>query len=119
MESKSCVLCGKDLDAGEIVVVTRGLETLRKCSLARCNGIHNALEGLNIATVHALCRNNYTRRPDVAAVSSSSTTTVSEKHTLRSGVINFDYKTQCFFVQRRSGNHINTNIRIDSHRLVK
>ena len=73
-----CFLCGEHLDAGEIVVVTRGLETLRKSSLARCDGIHHALEGLNVATVHVRCRKNYTRRPDAAAAPSSSTTTVSE-----------------------------------------
>ena len=93
-------MCGEVLDAGEIVVVTRESKTLRKCSLTRCDGIHNAPEGLNVATVHVLCRKNYTRFPNAAAAPSSSTTTVSEKHILRSCVIDFDYKMPCFLIAK-------------------
>ena len=66
----------------------------------RCDGIHNAPEGLNVATVHVLCRKNYTRFPNAAAAPSSSTTTVSEKHILRSCVIDFDYKMPCFLIAK-------------------
>ena len=64
MDPTRCILCAETLDTSDTVIVTRGLETLRKCSLSRQDGIYHILEGVESITVHVVCRKHYTRRLD-------------------------------------------------------
>ncbi len=51
-----CFLCDKELLAEESVTVTRGMDTIRKCSEQRGDGIAERLNGLSSIDVHIICR---------------------------------------------------------------
>ena len=57
-DSTRCILCDGSIDDSDkpTVIVTRGLETLRKCSVSRQDGILHILEGVESIRVHVVCR---------------------------------------------------------------
>ena len=63
-----CFLCDKQLLAEETVTVTRGLDTIRKCSVQRRDRIAERLTGLSSINVHTICRKNYTRQSTIVSV---------------------------------------------------
>lgn len=91
-----CLLCGEALDA-DVVVVSRGLNTIVQSSLKRNDDVHLLIEGKQSITVHKKCRRDYTRPS-----SSSSSVSLSHRDThilstsTRQSVELFDFKINCF-----------------------
>lgn len=57
-----CFICGKDLEIdseGPVVVVTRGLKTLKNVSVERKDDRHKILLGIESIKVHQKCREKY------------------------------------------------------------
>ncbi|XP_028418322.1 uncharacterized protein LOC114543611 [Dendronephthya gigantea] len=89
-----CILCDEELLAEESVTVTRGMETIRKSSEQRGDGIAERLDGLSSIDVHIICRKNYTRQSSIKAVLQPSP---KKQKTLRSSMTQFNFKQHCLF----------------------
>jgi hypothetical protein len=84
-----CILCDEELLAEESVTVTRGMDTIRRSSEQRGDGIAEKLNGLSSFDVHIICRKNYTK-----AVLQPSP---KKQKTLRSAMTQFNFKQHCLF----------------------
>ena len=67
-QASICFLCDEVLVPDESVTVTRGIDTIRKSSEQRGDGIAKRLHGLSSIDVHIICRKNYTRQSSIKAV---------------------------------------------------
>lgn len=94
-----CPLCGKSLDQGDFVQVSKGLDTILQSSFKRNDGVHKKIEGKQSIKVHKKCRKDYTRPSSIAAAvlsSKVSDTFLPSTSTRQSVGEEFDFKTNCF-----------------------
>ena len=90
-----CLLCEKHVSQEDLVIVTRGLDTIRNSSIRRNDGIAEQLEGLTSINVHSICRRNYTRESSI--VSAVNPSPQKRLKTFRSSLEPFDFKQHCLF----------------------
>ena len=93
-QASICFLCDEVLVPDESVTVTRGIDTIRKSSEQRGDGIAKRLHSLSSINVHIICRKNYTRQSSILAVLQPSP---KKQKTLRSSMIQFNFKQHCLF----------------------
>lgn len=91
-----CLLCNLSLETGKVVTVSRGIDTIIKASIARGDGLEEALKQTHPLTVHEQCRKNYTR-PSSIKSSTKSSTVSHESHnvTTRASALKFDFEKSC------------------------
>lgn len=92
--TENCVVCEKTLNEGETVLVRKGLDTFKNCSLRRKDGISEKLKNVDSVVLHVNCRKKYTFFRNVAAANNPS---LKETTILRSTVSAFDFKRDCLF----------------------
>lgn len=96
--SKFCLLCESLLDSSPTVVVTRGLENLKRCSNERKDGLCDQMELHTSLEVHITCRQQYINQRKIAqSAASHSAPETSAGPLLRSSLPVFQFKTHCIF----------------------
>lgn len=102
-ESTLCLLCEKVLSVAETVTVTRGLETLKQCSIRRNDArIYEKLKDASSICVHVDCRKKYTNPHYIKQTSESGASPCADTPEptvprLRSSLNMFNFKEMCLF----------------------
>jgi hypothetical protein len=97
-----CIICDCNLNVGETLTVTRGLQTLKNASLKRQDGIIVKLENVTSVTVHKECRKLYTRPTSIKAEENKAAGVSGEDdddkisfRSMRSTKESFDFRLHC------------------------
>ena len=96
-----CVICNEEVkDAG--VTVTKGINTLIKCSIERKDEIHRLLVNVDVIKVHTVCRQNYTRPSNIkAALKAQNSESSTSQRLLRELDTKFDFKHDCLLCEKK------------------
>jgi hypothetical protein len=92
-----CLLCQQPLHTSSTVVVSKGIDALKRASIIRHDGLHESFS--ESITLHLDCRKKYTHPSALSKIASTVENEYSEppKKVLRSCVDEFDFKTHCLF----------------------
>lgn len=92
-----CLLCQQPLHTSSTVVVSKGIDALKRASIIRHDGLHEIFS--ESITLHVDCRKKYTHPSALSKIASTVENEYSEppKKVLRSCVDEFDFKTHCLF----------------------
>lgn len=103
-ESTLCLLCQNALSTAETVTVSRGLETIKQCSIRRNDvRVYKKLKDASSTCIHVHCRKKYTNPKYIQQASESGASPCAQPlpestvPRLRSSLNLFDFKEMCLF----------------------